>query len=202
MFLARRSARRHGVRARADRDCRFGMRTQVQPPGGRPVLAAVRGDDHELAAVLEVGERRRPGAARPAAGRRQQQHGHPSNATEQPPSGEPVDSPVAPPHDLDRRASKSHGPDATAATCLLLSRIPRMRLWPARAHADRRDVPAAPGAQPPFVIVLAQPGVCTACGCNLTRTTRVRFDPATTTLTCVTCAGGNWPRPADARSAS
>ncbi len=108
VLVVRRSACRHRSRARPDRDRRPGLLTQVQPPGGRSVFTAVRRDDHEVVAVLEIRERRRPRAPRPAACRREQQHRHARNAAEQSTTGQPVDRPMTAAHGLDRDATEPH----------------------------------------------------------------------------------------------
>src|SRR3990170_2868640 len=58
----------------------FGPRValQVQPPGRVRRITAVGGDDHQVAAVLQVEERRRPPAAALAARGREEQHPHPA----------------------------------------------------------------------------------------------------------------------------
>ncbi len=116
------------------------------------------------------------------------------------PPREPVDRPVGAAHELDRVTSQVQGIDATAGAPRVESLVRRLGRF--GGCADDIDVPAAPGTPPPFLIVLTHPSTCAACGCNLMRKTTVSFDPGTGSVTCVTCAGGTWPRSEDAPSIS
>ena len=55
---------------------------EVEPPGGRQVLAAEGADHDEVGAVPEVRERGRPRLARFAPGRREEKHWHPDETVE------------------------------------------------------------------------------------------------------------------------
>ena len=138
----------------ADLDNRACVVQEVERPQRRAVRTAVRRDHDEIGAFPEERQRRRAWLSRPAAGRRQQQHRHPCDPTQEATTAQPVDREVRLAQRLDLRAATTRpGLARSTLACHNLQYRRRRKPGPVQASActEGRTQRSPPGRRSRFL---------------------------------------------------